>query len=261
MMFSFQDQSLLQSVQHGLQVLKLFTEEKPIWGITDISRELHIPKSTVSRLLAVLLNEGFIEKAGTKYRLGLSLLKLTGVIKSYMEIQREAAKPLIDLVDKIGETALISILEGANVIYLHRKDSNQPFQLQSDIGGNAPATCASAGKLLLSYRSKKSVHAVLQAGMLKMGPNSVTDPEQLLTQLKTIRKNGYCICINEMHEDVVSIAAPIKDYTGKVISAVSVIGSRKRIADKSIPIFIDEIVKTAQEISYRLGYLESISHG
>ncbi len=106
--------------------------------------------------------------------------------------------------------------------------------------------------------SMKRVEEILQEGLPKMGPNSVTDPEILKDQLLEIRKQGYCICIDEMHENSISIAAPIRDYTGEVVTAVSLIGPRNRMRTKPLLEYVEAVVKAAKEISSRLGYLESI---
>lgn len=256
MVSSIQNQTLLKSAQNGLRILRLFSREKSFWRITEIARELELPKSTVSRLLNVLSKEGFIEKIDSKYRLGLSLLNLSGVIKYHMEIKREAAEPLQALVDKVGETAMIPTLEGEKVVYLLKIECKKPYLLHGDIGENNPATCSSSGKVLLAHLPMKKVEEILQAGIPKMGPNSVTDPEILMNQLQNIKEQGYCICIDEMHENSISIAAPIRDYTDQVVTAVSLIGPKDRMSTKPISEIVDVVVKTAQEISYRLGYIE-----
>lgn len=248
--------TLLQSVQNGLRILRLFNKEKAIWGTTEIARELELPKSTVKRLLDVLCMEGFIEKTKTKYRLGLSLLNLSGVIKYHMEIKREAAEPLQSLVDKMEETAMIPTLEGGKVVYLLKIECKQPYPLHGDIGDNNPATCSSSGKVLLAHLPMNKIDEVLQAGLPKMGPNSVTNPEVIKKQLQKIKEQGYCISIDEMHENSISIAAPIMDYSGRVITAVSLIGPRNRMSSKPISDIVDAVVKTAQEISSRLGFIE-----
>lgn len=258
MAFSIKEPVLLRSAQNGLRILQLYKREKSIWGTTEIARELGLPKSTVKRLLDVLCVEGFIEKVGTKYRLGLSLLNLSGVIKYHMEIKREAAEPLQSLVEKIGETAMIPTLEEGKVIYLLKIECKEPSPLHGEIGDNNPATCSSSGKILLAHLPMKKVDEILQAGLSKMGPNSVTDPEILKGQLQTVREQGFAICIDEMHENSLSISAPIRDYMGQVVTAVSVIGPRTRMSTKPIPEIVDTVVKTAQDISSRLGYIESI---
>jgi DNA-binding IclR family transcriptional regulator len=258
MVSSVQESSLLQSVQNGLRILRLFKSEKTIWGTTEIAKELAIPKSTVKRLLDVLSTNGFIEKAGKKYRLGLSILNLSGVIKSHMEIKREAAEPLQLLVDKMGETAMITTLEHEKIIYLLKIDCKHPYPLHGDIGDYNPATCSSSGKVLLAHLPLKRVKEIIQSGIPKMGPNSVTDSDILMDQLQLIREQGYSICIDEMHENSLSISAPIRDYTGQVVTAVSLIGPRNRMSTKPIADIVDTVIKTALDISSRLGYIESL---
>ena len=255
---SIQNNSVLQSVQNGLLILKLFSKDKPIWGITEISKELQLPKTTVSRLIGDLVKEGYLKKADRKYCLGLSILSLTGVIMSHMEIHKEAFEPLKCLVNKIEETAHISTLEGTHLIYMLKVECKQTVRLLSHVGHHRPPSCSSPGKLLLAFQPKEIIDEVIKEGLPKRGPNSVTDPDQLIQQLQTIRKNEYCVCIDEMYEDVVSIAAPIKDYTGKVIASVSTIGPRNRIHEGVIPRYIEELIKTGKAISYKLGYMESL---
>ncbi|MCQ6274154.1 IclR family transcriptional regulator [Bacillus sp. V3B] len=257
-MTTSQNKSLLQSVQNGLLLLKVFSKDRPVWGITDISRELQLPKSTVSRLVGDLIKEGYLQKIGSKYRLGLSILCLAGVNMSNLEIHREAFEPLKSLVSKIDESAHISMLEGIQLIYLLKVECKQRVRLLSHVGQYRPPSCSSSGKLLLAYQPREIIDQVIKNGLPKRGPNSVTDPDQLLDELTTIKQNEYCVCIDEMHDDVVSIASPIKDYTGKVTASVSIAGPRQRIHEEFIPYFIDEIIKTGNEISYRLGYMESL---
>ena len=253
-----QNKSLLQSVQNGLLILKVFLKDKPVWGITDISRELQLPKSTVSRLVGDLISEGYLQKVGSKYRLGLSVLSLAGVNMSNLEIHREAFEPLKLLVSKIDESAHISMLEGIHLIYLLKVESKQRIRLLSHVGQHRPPSCSSSGKLLLAYQPREIIDAVIKNGLPKRGPNSVTDPDQLLTEIKTIKQTGYCVCIDEMHDDVVSIAAPIRDYTGRVTASISIAAPKQRIDEEFTPHLIDEIVKTGTEISSRLGYIESL---
>ncbi|WP_375373426.1 IclR family transcriptional regulator [Cytobacillus oceanisediminis] len=249
--------SLLQSVQNGLFIIKLFTKDKPLWGITEISRELNLPKSSVSRLVADLTDEGYLEKSRRQYRLGLTLLCLAGVLTTHLEINRESAEPLNSLVNRIGETAHISVLEGDRIIYLLKTECKHPVRLLSYIGKDNPALCTSSGLVLLAHQPMEKTIEVIGKGFPQMGPNSFTNQEELMQELKYIKEKGYAICIDVLHPDSVSIAAPIRDYTGHVIAAVSSAGSRKRISESKMKEIASEITQTAETISNRLGYLES----
>lgn len=253
---TMQERSVLQSVHNGLRILKLFTKEKTFMGIREAAKELNLPKSSVSRAFQVLLQEGYLEKEGSKYRLGLSLLHFSGIIKTHMEIKRESAEPLQSLVNKFDESVMVTRLEGSKVIYLLKYEKVPYFDLHGDIGSNNPVHCSSSGKVLLAHKPMKMVEEIIKAGMPKMGPNSITDPSVLISQLKKIKQDAYCIDIDVMHDNVISIAAPVKDYLGRVIAAVSLIGPKQRIKNKNVSIITEEVVKIAKEISNRLGYIE-----
>lgn len=247
--------AVLQSVQNGLQILKLFTSEKPAWRLTEIANTLQLNKSTVSRLLSDLMEEGFLQKEGRNYSLGFSLLSISGVITSHLEVHRESKDLLKRLVDDLGETAHIAILEGIEITYVHKMECSNPVPLLSSTGTKNPVTCTSAGKILLAFHKKPEiVDRIIDEGLPRRGPNSPTDPEVLKAQLNEIRKQGYAICIDEMHENVVSIAAPVRDYTDEVIAAVSVVGTRDRIDSSKIEGFTARIIEAANEVSKRLGY-------
>jgi DNA-binding IclR family transcriptional regulator len=175
--------SALQSVQNGLRILQLFTQEKPVWGITEIANKFQLTKSTVSRLVADLVAEGFLQKEQKKYTLGFSLLSISGVITSHLEIHRESKDIVKKLVDDLGETAHIAVLEGKEITYVHKIECANPVHLLSSIGKKNPVTCTSAGKILLAFRKKNIIESILSEGLPRMGPNSLTDPEQFKCQL------------------------------------------------------------------------------
>jgi IclR family transcriptional regulator, KDG regulon repressor len=247
--------SVLQSVQNGLRILQLFTIEKPVWGLTEIAHALQIHKSTVSRLITDLLVEGFLQKEGHKYSLGFSLLSISGVITSHLEIHRESKDILKKLVSDLGESGHIAILEGKEITYVHKIECANPVPLLSSIGKKNPVTCTSAGKVLLAFQPTNRIDSLIAEGLPRLGPNSITDPEQLKWQLSQITEQGYSICIDEMHENVVSMAAPVRDYTSEVIAAVSVVGTRERIHHTKINSYTERIILAANEVSMRLGFI------
>lgn len=251
--------SVLQSVQNGLQILQLFTIEKPVWGMTEIVNALQLNKSTVSRLVSDLTAEGFLQKEGRKHSLGFSLLSMSGVVTSNLEIHRESKYILKKLVSELEETAHIAILEGTEITYIHKIECSNPVKLLSSIGKKNPVTCTSAGKVLLAFKKKNLIDSIIVNGFSRWGPNSLTDPEQFKSQLSQIKKQGYSICINEMHDNSVSIAAPVRDYTGDVVAALSVVGPRDRTPDDKINRFTECIIASANEVSERLGYIPALS--
>ncbi|WP_102346549.1 IclR family transcriptional regulator [Bacillus sp. Marseille-P3661] len=247
--------NVLQSVQNGLKIIKLFSLSKPVWGITEIANTLQLSKSTVSRLINDLVKEEFLIKTKNKYRLGISLLCLSGVITSHLDIYKESKEPLKNLVNKFDEASHLAILEDSNVTYLHKFECSSPDELVSSVGKKSPASCSSSGKILLAYQTEKIIQEIIETGLPRLGPSSITDPIEFRQDLQKVRQQGYSVCIDEMHEEVVSIAVPIRDYTGHVIAALSIVGPKKRMVDKNIYTITKELLKAGEEISINLGYL------
>src|SRR3954449_5134672 len=128
-MFMEQDHTgnnYLSSVKNALRILNSFTMDEPEKKVSDISSSLGLNKSTVSRTMTTLASEGFVFKdpETKKYRLGLSILSLSGIVNNNMDIYRESQPVLNRLVENIGETAHISVLDNLDVIYLQKVDCN-----------------------------------------------------------------------------------------------------------------------------------------
>ena len=251
-----QDEGHLSSVKNALRILKSFSMDEPEKKVSDLSTSLGLNKSTVSRTMATLASEGFVFKDPDtkKYRLGLSILSLSGIVNSNMDVYRESQSILNRLVESIGETAHISLLDQLDVIYLQKVECNHPVRFLTHIGRRNPAYCTSSGKVLLAYSDEAVVEAVISKGLKKFTKNTITDPQKLRAHLEEIRKTGYTFSFEELNEGVNSIAAPIFDYRGKVVAALSVVGPKQRIQSHKLSGFSKKIIEAAMEVSERMGY-------
>jgi IclR family KDG regulon transcriptional repressor len=246
---------LLSSVKNALRILRSFSLEEPEKKVTDLAASLGLGKSTVSRLLATLASEGFVVKdpETQKYRLGLTILHLNTIVTSNLEINRESLPILQRLVNEIGETAHIAVMDGLDVVYLNRVECKHPVQILSHVGRRNPVHCTSSGKVILAHQEENLIEQVIEKGLEKYTLKTITDPNDFRSILKTVKEQGYAISIEELREGVASVAAPIRDYTGKVVYAVSVIGPIHRMNPHNITI-INKVKSAAKDISERLGY-------
>lgn len=248
---------LLSSVKNALRILKSFTMDEPEKKVTDLAKELGISKSTVSRLMSTLASEGFVYKdpETQSYRLGLSVLALTGIVTSHLDIYKESNPVLRRLVTETKETAHIAVLENEGVVYLHKIECNHPVRILSHIGRWNPLHCTSSGKVLLAAQPEQVIHQLLfKEPLKKYTANTVIDPQALLEQLHKIKQAGYASSFEELLEGVVTVAAPIRDYTREVIAAVSITGPIQRVHHQNIDFFIRKVIQAGKEISVRLGY-------
>lgn len=248
----------LTSVQNSIRLLKCFTETKPIWKVTDLAKELNLAKSTVSRIIATLVNEGFIIKTenSSAYRLGLAVLTLGGVVTSNIEMLREAEPVLNQVVSETGETAHLAILDGLDTIYVKKEVSTNLAQIATHVGRKNPSYAISSGKVLLAYSDPALVDAVIEKGLEKLTQHTITNPEQFRFILNKIRQQGYAVSREELTEGVNSIAAPIRDYRGNVVSSLNIVGPAKRMKPHKFQDYIRSVVNAAKDASERLGYDE-----
>ncbi|UOF88881.1 IclR family transcriptional regulator [Fodinisporobacter ferrooxydans] len=247
---------LLSSVKNALRILRSFSMDKPELKVSDLAASLGLGKSTVSRLVGTLASEGFVTKdpETQKYRLGVSILGLYSILTSNLEINQESMPILQKLVEDIGETAHIATLVGLETVYLNKVECNHPVRILSHVGRRNPAYCTSSGKVMLAYQPDEVVEQVIENGLIQYTKNTITDPDTLRTALKTIREQGYAVSVEELLEGVVTIAAPIRDHTGKVNYAITMTGPIQRIRSHNISVYRGKIIKAAKEISERLGY-------
>lgn len=249
---------LIHSVKNALRIIRLFTLERPEIGITEISQALSLPKSTVHRLVLELLQEGYLDKYTdtSRYKLGLSLLTLSGVIVTHMAIIKEAKPVLEELTRKLGEASHIAILEDTEIIYLHKIEPPRPVPLLSSIGRSNPAVRTSSGKCILAYQSKHLIHKIYEHGIRAYSADSLPDWNRFWDELKVIADQGYAVAVDQLHIGATSIGAPVKDYTGQVIAAVSVVGPAERMPADRIPLMAEAIIDAAAIVSEKLGYYD-----
>ncbi|MEW9672144.1 IclR family transcriptional regulator [Ammoniphilus sp. 3BR4] len=248
----------IETVQNAMQILCLFTIEKREWTLTEIAQQKNMNISNTKRLLKTLEEYGYLKKReGTKkYRLGLSTLRLSGIVTATMEIHREAQPILKNLVDELGEAVHIGILEGTETVYLDKIESIHPVRLSSYTGKRVPAYCTGCGKVMLAFKEQKVQAGVIQLmeqqGFYPFGSKTVRNAGELRESLDQIKEQGYAVCVDELTEGITTIAAPIYDYNESVAAAISITGPSKRI---DIPKSIKYVLKAGKEISRRLGYI------
>ncbi len=255
------DPSLVQSVDRALQILTAYETEGHELSILQLSQKVHLPKSTVHRLLATLANRGFIEQnsATGNYRLGLKLHSLGSRVVLTRNLTTEAGPIVRQLVERFGETVSISVLDGIETVIVEKMESEQAMRVTSQIGKRNPIHCSGSGKMLLALQSPEEIERILALAPLdRYTDKTITDPGQLKENLDEIRRNGYAVDDEEIQPDQICIAAPIRDYRGAAFAAMTISGPATRIRSKDVEVVAATIQKAANEISERLGWNEGM---
>jgi len=248
---------IIQAVSHALDLLEQFHDDVDELGVTELSKRLKLHKNNVFRLLATLESRGYIEqnKATENYRLGLKSLELGQTFIKQMGLLRQAKLTLEHLVSQCNETAYVAIFKEDSVVYLDVVETDMTVRVVSRVGSRLPAYCTAAGKVHLSHLSDEELGALLTKELKGFTPNTITSIEDLKLALRQVAENGYAIDNEELDPGVRCIAAPIYDYTRRIVGAISLSGPSMRFTDSRID---DELVplvlEAAATLSTRLGY-------
>ena len=242
------------SLRNALRLLNLFSLEEPELQLEDIASRLEIGQSTAFRLVHTLMVEGFIVRdSSTKsYRLAASLLDLGQSLIKKENLYHLSLDPIEKLAERTGETAHIGIIKEFQLMYLLKIDSAHPVHLLSHAGRRSPLHCTSTGQVLFAYQEESTIDRVLERGLISYTSQTITDPMVLKKLLHTIRSKGYAVSKEELHEGVVSIAAPVRNSKSKPIAAVSIAGPITRINERTIPKLIKQVQQAADEVAKSL---------
>jgi len=249
---------LIQAVSHALDLLEQFHGEVDELGVTELSKRLKLHKNNVFRLLATLDSRGYIEqnRVTENYRLGLKTLELGQIFIKQMGLLRQSKPVLEALVSQCNETTYVAILKDFSIIYLDAVETDMTVRVVPRVGSRLPAYCTAAGKIQIAHMSDEELDNYLPGKELKRyTPNTIIDCNLLREQLKKIAENGYAVDNEELDIGVKCVSAPIRDYTRRIIGAVSISGpsmrfSDDRIANELIPL----VLKAGDEISAKLGF-------
>jgi DNA-binding IclR family transcriptional regulator len=267
----------LRSIDRAIAVLKAFGEEEPELGVTELSQRLELPKSTVYRLLASLQQEGLVDQdpETEKYHLGIELVHLAGLVLEQIDVRQVARPCLQSLAEASEETVNLTVLTGdGKVINVDGISSPRMVRNVGWIGREMLPHCISSGKALLAYLPQQRLEPILAKGPVlspalskvegkaeglpRFTEKTITDPIRLREELKRVRQQGYAVAQEELEVGLSAVAAPIWNHEGKVVASVSVSGPSFRLSPEKIPELAELTKQTANEISYRLGYLGEV---
>ncbi|WDV44236.1 IclR family transcriptional regulator [Clostridiaceae bacterium M8S5] len=254
------DNSINNSLDKALGLLKYFTKDNPIRGLSEVARLSSVPKATVYRLFNTFEKNGYLMKVDVsgkqnQYKLGMKFLELGLLVSDSLEIKDIARPFMVELRDSINEDVQLAIRDKDQAIYIEKLTCSHSIRLYTRIGRRARFNAGACPRVLLSFLEDEEINKILKnEQLIKYTDNTIIDKEKLWDKIKESRKNGYAISFGEMEPYTIGIAAPIFDYTGKVIASISAAGPQQRFTDERIKLIVVKVKETAQYISKQLGF-------
>ncbi|MBP1326799.1 IclR family acetate operon transcriptional repressor [Leucobacter exalbidus] len=222
---------------------------------TDIVDTAQLPKSTVHRLLAFLVESEFITGDATDgYHAGRRFMTLAGRALSKLDIAA-LAQPIVDrLVADVDCTVHVGAVTGDEMVYLIRTDSSKPYRMRSRVGLAIPMHSTGMGKATMAYREEEFVRAYAErTGLPARTDATYTDVELLLEELARVNSRGYALDLGENEIGTVCVSAPIFNHRGEAAYGMSVSSILLEHPGTSIERLAPQAVAAANEISRLLG--------
>jgi len=242
---------MVRALLRSLAILECFSPEKPALSLQEIYRKVGLPKSTTFRLVATLMNAGYLlQRADQRYTLSFKLLLLGSIVRETQDV-REITRPVMEeLARSTGETITLSTRSGYERICLDVVQSSAELRSIVLPGDRLPLLYGATGKMFLSQLDDKAVEQVRtsqQAAKRRVTRKALAD------QLARVRANGYALTQEERLQGVMAIAVPIRDVTREVCYCMSVTGPFSRFEGREQAL-IDQMLRGSKRASTLLGY-------
>jgi DNA-binding IclR family transcriptional regulator len=238
----------------GLAVLELLSRSNRPLNLTQIGRELGMVKSNVHRLMLALTETHFVlrDPDTGHYTSSIKLWELGSAVLAKLDLRRHAEQQMELLMNATGESVHLSVLDGTEVVYVHKVDSPNPVRAYTQIGGRAPAFCVATGKAQLAFGGERQLQDIA-SHLERFTDRTITDRDAFLREMRRVRDQGFALNKAEWRENVWGIAAPIRDARGLVIGALGVSGPASRFRRSKLACWGDAVLARANDVAYAIG--------
>jgi len=224
-------------------------------SLEELSRSARLAKPTTYRFLMTLRDLGYVRKDdGDRWFLTMKLFAVGSKALDHIELPKVARPVAERLSADLGETVHMGVLDEGEALYVLKIESKYTIRMYSRVGKKIPLYCSAMGKVLLSDMNDEERAATIAS--IKLGPftpNTIRTAEALEHELERVRTEGFAVDAGEHEEGVACIAAPIRDYSGRAVAAISVSWPTFRFEEERRAEYRERIMAAAAEISSVLG--------
>ncbi|NEK56727.1 IclR family transcriptional regulator [Geodermatophilus sabuli] len=244
-----------------LEVLFAFRPGHTRLTLAGLARQTGMPQATVRRLALELVRAGALDLGSDgSLTVGTRLWQL-GTLAPRTQPLRTVAMPFLeDLYTALRQHVQLAVLEGREAVVVERLSRPGAVGLTSQVGGRLPLHSSGVGKVLLAHADGALFDGLVERGLDRFTPRTVTDPAHLRRELGDCRRTGTATVREEMTAGADSVATRIMDADGHVVAALSVVVASGSVALRTV---IPSVVASGLGMSRRLGWIPSVGvrHG
>ena len=242
------------AIERALTILEALALSRKGSSVSELSRRLSLPKSSVHLILRTLERRGYLQKqeSGGRYRFGLKLIALSRSALDGVELREEARPSLAALSKQTGLTVHMGILERSEIVIIERIESESPVRVVSWIGRRLDLHSTAVGKALIAFLPEATLDAEVRGRQLPPhSDRTIASMGALRKELDRVRLAGYSVCDEEDEMGVRCVGAPILDRHGRAIAAISVAGTTAQVPAERVEALGAQVKTAAAEISMR----------
>jgi IclR family pca regulon transcriptional regulator len=248
------ERDYVQSLGRGLAVLQAFNAERPAMTLADMARATGLTRATARRLLLTLVSLGYVCTDGRTFELTPRVLDLGFAYVSSLQLP-DIAQPFMEaLSNRVHESVSASVLDGAEIVYVARVNTQRIMGISLAIGSRLPAAWTSMGRVLLAGLSDDQLDEFLDNLVItELTSQSITDVDTLRSELYSVRSQGYALIDQELEEGIRSVAAPLRDRRGRTLAAINVGTHAARVTLKELRgVILPDLLATARSVEVQL---------
>lgn len=246
----------MQALTRGLMVLELVAEAERAMRFTQVLEATGLPKGTLHRILQTLIDARFLrlDPRDQSYRLGARPFELAHRVWDQFDLRGASEPELLRLRDQTGETIRLGILDAGEVLYIDQRDQPRALRIANGVGARAALHASALGKAIAAHLSPGEQQDLMRQDKLRaFTDRTIVSAQDLERQLNLIKARGYAVSVQEQHEDISAVAAPILDHRARPFGAIGIVAPSSRLNEEALNSLGRDVIEAARRISGNIG--------
>ena len=228
----------IKSLAKAMNVLSCFTVQEPVLGVSELAERLGVTKSNIHNILSTFRELGYLDRLPDgRYTLGLKMLEFAFIINQNLGYPSAIYDILVDTAGKANEIVYFGLPYGQKVLYLyvvHPIERMQELPYRDILGETAPFYSTGIGKTILAHMPEEEWLSRIPEHPMRIQPNTITDRDAILEELRRTRRRGYAIDNCEQEPNVRCVGVPVYNAAGKLVAGMSTSGPTTSMTDEKI---------------------------
>jgi IclR family KDG regulon transcriptional repressor len=245
------------ALSKGIRVLTAIAEAPRQLTARELSNTTALPRPTVYRLLAALVQAGLVRQSATghTYQLGNALVAIAHRALEQIDIRDIAREHLMTLRDDTGETVHLAIPHNNMMLYVDNLDSPERVRMACSLGVSVPLHTTAVGKAYLAFLPREECEVLLaQMPLARVTGQSITSADMLRREIALTRRRGWAADEEETERDIFCFGAPVLDRTGRPAAGISISIPRFRMRTDVEAAYVAPLLRSTAAISHILGH-------